>query len=176
VQQLGYHEFVEIGRVARRAMEQKQVMVNNIAVRRGAERLAQCEDWHEMIEALQDTFANNDFDYFKIVVKAQNSGAVRLSYQWQRPVMRCEKHMQPSEPWMLSLGLKVLKGKWDGSLELSRMDSSALLLDINLLTSELRGELERACARAIVLAEDSPRPAVRRAFAIPNELDAQRLG
>jgi hypothetical protein len=51
----------------------------------------------------------------------------------------------------------VLKGKWKGSLELSRLDSSALLLDMNLLTSELRIELERACQRAVAVGKNAQR-------------------
>jgi UDP-GlcNAc:undecaprenyl-phosphate GlcNAc-1-phosphate transferase len=164
VQKLGYHEFFEIGRVARRALEQKQAIVNNIAVRRGAEKLARCDDYQDMIEALQDTFIDNDFDKFRIVVRAKGSDAIAWSYQWHRPVPRLENDREPSTPWSIALRLQVVKDKWDGSLELTRFDSSALLLDINLLTSELRAELEKACQRAIALDENVRQPGLGRAL------------
>jgi len=154
VQKLGYHEFVEIGRVARRAVEQKQIIINNLAVRRGTERLARCNDWQEMIKILQYTFANNDFDNFKIAIKASGSEAIAWGYEWQRPAPRLEFNRPPSERWCLSLHLHGLRGQWNGSLDLSRLDSSVLLLDINLLTRELKTELERACQRIIVADED----------------------
>lgn len=154
VQKLGYHEFFEIGRMARRTFEQKQVIVNNLAVRRGAEKLARCSDWRELIEILHYTFAESDFDSFEIVVKAEGSGAIACSHRWQRPAPRLDYDKERSTPWSLNLQLQVSKGKWDGALELSRLDSSVLLLDINLLTDKLKTELERACQRAAVAAED----------------------
>jgi hypothetical protein len=176
VQKLGYHEFFEIGRVARRALEQKQSIINNIAVRRGAERLARCDDWHGTIEALEDTFINNDFDDFKIIIKAKDSNAIAWSYRWQRPVPRWENDRVPSTPWSISLRLQVIEDKWDGSLELSRLDSSDLLLDINLLTSELRTELERACQRAIILDEGVQQPALGRALTMSTNYTVHRRG
>lgn len=176
VQQLGYHEFFEIGRVARRAMDQKQVIINNIAVRRGAERLAHCEDWQEIIGALQDTFANNDFDDFRVIVRAKDNDAICWSYEWQRPVPRFEDQ-KPSAPWTLSLRLQVIKDEWYGALELSRLDNSALLLDINLLTSELRTELERACQQAVLLDNEAWRSTTKHVMKLSTELDcAQELG
>ncbi len=153
VQKIGYHEFVEIGRVARRALEQKHVIVNNLALRRGSEKLAGCKDWHEIIGILQNTFADNDFDGFCLVVTAEESDAIVWSHQWQRPVQRFDEETDANPQWSLSLQLTVLKGKWNGSLELSRVDSSALLLDINLLTTEFRIGLERACQRAVAADE-----------------------
>jgi UDP-GlcNAc:undecaprenyl-phosphate GlcNAc-1-phosphate transferase len=154
VQKIGYHEFVEIGRVARRAVDQKRIIVNNLAVRRGAEQLAGCDDWQEMIEVLQSTFINNDFDSFKIIIQAKDSDAIAWGHEWQRPVPRLDFDSEPSERWSLRLHLRGAKGLWNGSLELSRQESSVLLLDINLLTKEFKAELERACQRAVVADEN----------------------
>ncbi len=149
VQKLGYHEFVEIGRVARRAVDQKLIIVNNLAVRRGAERLSRCDGWQETIEVLQSTFINNDFDSFKIIVKAKDNDAISFGYEWERPVPRLDLDRELSERWSLSLHLRGLKGEWTGSLEFSRHDCSVLLLDINLLTTDLKTALEEACQRAV---------------------------
>jgi UDP-GlcNAc:undecaprenyl-phosphate/decaprenyl-phosphate GlcNAc-1-phosphate transferase len=146
VQKLHYHEFDELGRMARRALEQKQVIVNNLAVRRGAEKLAGCHKWSEINLVLHDVFIDNDFDHFMFTVKAEDTDVIAWMHHWHRPVSRLSKRLHP---WSLNLPLQVLKGEWSGSLELSRFDNSTLLLDINLLTSELRAELERACHRAV---------------------------
>jgi UDP-GlcNAc:undecaprenyl-phosphate GlcNAc-1-phosphate transferase len=153
VQKLHYHEFFEIGRVARRAVEQKNVIVNNLAVRRGAERLAGCHDWAEIVEVMQDIFIDNEFNKFMVIVKAEDSDVIALIHKWQRPVSRMDDELDPGEQWSLTLPLRVLKGKWKGTLELSRLNNNALLIDINLLISELRPELERACHRAVAAGE-----------------------
>jgi hypothetical protein len=130
-----------------------------------------------MIGALEDTFAENDFDDFKIVVKARDSESAAWSYEWRRPVPRNEGAQVPSETWSLNLRLQVLKDEWDGSLELSRRDSSVLLLDVNLLTCELRAELERACQRAVLVEDDVQRRAAGSVLTIARTLDcAQKLG
>jgi len=176
VQKLGYHEFFELGRVARRALDQKQVFINNISVRRGAEQLRRCDDWQETIGTLEETFADNDFDDFKIVIKSKESDSEAMSYQWRRPAPRNENNEEPSQPWSLSLRLQVMKDKWDGSFELSRHDSSVLLLDINLLTCELRVELEKACRRAMVEEENVRRPASGHSLTISTLDCARKLG
>jgi len=149
VDKLKYHEFFEIGRVARRALEQKQIIVNNLAVRRGAEGFSRCTNWVEIFQVLQETFTNNEFDTFMVIVKAEGSGAIAWAHRWQRPLPRLGGELSSTDPWSLSLPLRVSKGKWTGSLELLRFDGSELLLDINLLTSEFRAELETACHRVL---------------------------
>jgi UDP-GlcNAc:undecaprenyl-phosphate GlcNAc-1-phosphate transferase len=153
IQKLQYHEFFEVGRMARRALEQKKVIVNNLAVRRGAERLARCHSWAKIIEVLQEIFADNDFDSFVVLLKAKDSEAIAWTHEWQRPVSRLDGELDSSCQWSLALPLRVFEGKWQGVLELSRLDSSALLIDINLLIRELSGELEKACTRAVAVQE-----------------------
>jgi UDP-GlcNAc:undecaprenyl-phosphate GlcNAc-1-phosphate transferase len=159
VQKLNYHEFFEVGRVARRAFDQKKVIVNNLAVRRGAEKLARCHNWAEIIEVLREIFAENDFDNFVVIVNAEDSDAIAWMHQWQRPVSRLDA-LDSTDRWSLALPLQVLKGKWRGWLELSRLDNSALLIDINLLICELRAELERACRRAVAAQEGTRRETI----------------
>ena len=157
VQKLQYHEFFEVGRLARRALEQKKVIVNNLAVRRGAERLARCHSWAMIIEVLQEIFADNDFDGFVIVVKAKDTEAIAWTHHWQRTVSRLDGELDSTCQWSLAMPLQVMKGQWQGVLELSRLDSSALMIDINLLICELRVELESACTRAIATQETTRR-------------------
>jgi UDP-GlcNAc:undecaprenyl-phosphate GlcNAc-1-phosphate transferase len=62
VQHLNYPEFFELHRIARRTLEQKQVIVNNLAFRRATFRLAKVERLSELCQVLEDTFQGNDFD------------------------------------------------------------------------------------------------------------------
>jgi UDP-GlcNAc:undecaprenyl-phosphate GlcNAc-1-phosphate transferase len=165
IQKLGYHEFFEIGRVARRALEQRQVIVNNLAVRRGAEKLTGCDSWQEIIEALEDTFATNDIDGFNILVQTNRNG-VLCNHSWYRPESRPGHSPESLEQWSITIRLRDREANWDGLLRLSRFDSSDLLLDINLITSELRQELERSCQR-LALSDELGADAVIGAGCIP---------
>src|SRR5258706_2331344 len=64
VQHLGYHEFIELGRMAHRTMEQKRIIVNNLAIRRATEALSKSEDIDGVGRVLRDAFEANDFDGF----------------------------------------------------------------------------------------------------------------
>ncbi|MCI0353747.1 MAG: undecaprenyl/decaprenyl-phosphate alpha-N-acetylglucosaminyl 1-phosphate transferase, partial [Acidobacteria bacterium] len=66
VQHLGYHEFFELKRVARRTVDQKQIMINNLAIRRGTESLATVRTLEELCEVLRQCFGENDFDGFRL--------------------------------------------------------------------------------------------------------------
>jgi hypothetical protein len=44
VQHLGYHEFLELGWVAHRTMEQKRIIVNDLTIRRATEALSRSKD------------------------------------------------------------------------------------------------------------------------------------
>ena len=150
VQKLGYHEFFEVGRMVRRTLEQRQVICNNLTVRRGAEKLARCVKWPEIASILEETFENNDFDSLVLTVKATASDEVIWKHQWQRPVPRMDSGLETTHQWSLNLPLQGVKGGWNGSWELSRLDNSILFLDINLLVREFKAELERACNRAVI--------------------------
>ncbi len=148
VQKMQYHEFFEIGRLARRVVEQKSSIINNLAVRRGAERLARCKRWADIVQVLREIFADNEFDKFVIIIKAESSDAIVLMHQWPSVVSDMDQEVESVGQWSLTFPL-ALKGDWKGILELSRYGTSPLLIDINLLICELKEELERACNRAV---------------------------
>ncbi len=158
VQHLGYHEFFELGRVAVRTMEQKKIIVNNVAIRRATEALSKTGDIDEIRQVLVAAFEGNDFDGFelrlapgpiaRLSLKRPNSPEIR----WQKPN---GNGPHPDEETMWSLSLEVAKksGQSLGSFWLYRKCSdSALLVDINLLiagfNSALAGSLERAVESA----------------------------
>ena len=66
VQHLGYHEFAELGRAAKRTVDQKQIIVNNLSVRRATEELSSADDFASLCSILESAFAANEFDSFDL--------------------------------------------------------------------------------------------------------------
>ncbi|MFB3917963.1 MAG: glycosyltransferase family 4 protein [Terriglobales bacterium] len=162
VQRLGYHEFIELGRIARRTLEQRQIIINNLAVRRGAENLARCRTFEEICREVENTFRNNDFDGFALDIRLASGSAipansVTFRYRWRREPSESPE-VQPAGPaWDMSLQLSSGNGAPDyGRLVLSRCRRGALLVDINLLFSEYQPALARVCQR---MATPAPVPA-----------------
>src|SRR5439155_13151764 len=60
VQHLGYLEFGELRRVAQRTIEQRQIFVNNLAIRRATEELNLAADFDQLRHILTAAFHNND--------------------------------------------------------------------------------------------------------------------
>src|SRR5713101_9653644 len=53
VQHLGYLEFGELRRVAQRTIEQPQIFINNLAIRRAIEALKVTSDYHDLCRILE---------------------------------------------------------------------------------------------------------------------------
>ncbi len=158
VQHLGYHEFLELGRVAHRTMEQKKIIVNNLAIRRATEALSGSEDSDGVGRVLREAFEGNDFDGFELRLAA--GPIARLAFEhnngsqlkWQKP-NGGEKVTAGEPEWTLTLDLKTTSGHRLGSFLLYRRCSgSPLLVDVNLLIAgfnvALAGALERAVDNA----------------------------
>ncbi len=155
VQHLGYHEFAELGRAAKRTVDQKQIIVNNLSVRRATEELASADDFPAVSAILESAFAANEFDGFDLTFRPTDretaipapftrgyNGTYRLTW-------RKAKQPQPDSRWQLSLALNSPGLENDATFAVYRGPSSRnLLFDINLLTGEfqtvLAGALERA--------------------------------
>ena len=71
VQHLGYHEFAELRRAAERTIAQKDMIGNNLVLRRASEELLAAEDLSQVCSILKDAFSANEFDAFdlKLVVR-----------------------------------------------------------------------------------------------------------
>src|SRR5262249_10340801 len=65
VQHLRYPELIELRRAAQRALDQKRIIVNNLAVRRGTEELGRAQSLEAVQRILEETFRYNDFDAFE---------------------------------------------------------------------------------------------------------------
>ena len=66
VQHLGYLEFGELARVAHRTLDQPQIFVNNLAIRRAIEELKVARDYEQVHRILAAAFGSNDFDSFEL--------------------------------------------------------------------------------------------------------------
>jgi len=146
VQHLGYHEFFELGRVALRTLEQKKIIVHNLAIRRATEAMSKAEDINDIRVVLRDAFEGNDFDAFELHLSASDADGVESGNRaliWEKPN---GDHTEAT--WTLTLDLKSTRGETLGWLSLYRKCSGApLLVDINLLISGFNIALAKALER-----------------------------
>jgi hypothetical protein len=165
VQHLGYLEFGEIARVAHRTLNQPQIFVNNLAIRRAAEELKVARDYDQVRRILAAAFSNNDFDSFELKLELQpgelapfdmtEMAVARrngLSFRWQKsPTPRL---LDASAAWTIALDLLTSSSRRRGTLLVNRLYSSRdLQIDINLLTSAfptvLADALDRTLAHSV---------------------------
>ncbi|MBZ5722016.1 MAG: undecaprenyl/decaprenyl-phosphate alpha-N-acetylglucosaminyl 1-phosphate transferase [Acidobacteriia bacterium] len=147
VQHLGYLEFGELRRVAQRTMEQRQIFVNNLAIRRAVEELKVTQDYDQLCRILTAAFGSNDFDAFDLELNLLPGqfptlhGLQIVSGRGEQPVLRWKKpgsrfaHELVSA-WSLNLDLVTANNRRRGSMVIYRLYSGRdLQLDINLLTA-----------------------------------------
>jgi len=144
VRQLGYHEFTEIQCAARRTVNQKQVIVNNLAIHRATEALAAARDFQGICRILIAAFEGNEFDGFFLEYQAKR-GTAPFTYEWEKP------DSGSGTAWTLRLGLEARDGG-EGSVTLRRGYREELLLfDVNTLFSGFLRELAEALSRAALI-------------------------
>jgi len=177
VQHLNYPEFFELHRLARRTLEQKQIIVNNLAFRRATFRLAKVKRLPELCQVLEDTFRSNDFDGFELRSAAlARSHATRFGkdhtdvhFTWGRAG---STFSVPA--WSMSLELTLPGSGRHGRLVIyKRYAPDALRVDINLLLQEFRVVLAQALSRALS-AEIDERTATTEAMAVAANSSLQK--
>jgi hypothetical protein len=169
LRQLGYHEFRELGRAAHRAIEQKQVISNGVAVRRATERLAKAENSLHLCWILQDALEFNDFDGYHLTYTAASDEShsaqdqtEEQSFAWHRPIEDEISDGSLTHSWALTLELVTAKNERRGFFTLYRSRSDRpLLMDLNLLTSGFQVALADALERLIAQAGRKPEPAIQ---------------
>jgi UDP-GlcNAc:undecaprenyl-phosphate GlcNAc-1-phosphate transferase len=160
VQHLGYLEFGELARVAHRTLDQPQIFVNNLALRRATEELKVARDFDQVRRILVGAFGNNDFDSFDLnldIVPGQflpldaMEAALRRSensFRWSRPGIPLG--LQGSAVWTIALDLLSSSNRHCGTLLVHRLYSHRnLQLDVNLLTAEFPIVLADALNRTL---------------------------
>ncbi len=167
VQHLGYLEFWELRRVARRTVEQRRIFVNNLAIRRATEALKRTSDYAQICRILESAFTSNDFDGFTLIVKmgrehgnsrgkGQAVGAEEISFEWSKPGAKQFQSVWSS--WNVGLDLVSSNNELCGSLKIYRFyNNRDLLVDTNLLTLDfpiiLADALERTLGSELVVRE-----------------------
>lgn len=141
VKQLRYHEFLELGHAANRTLSQRQVIANDIRIRRAQEVLQSCTSLLQFCQILQQCLKPAGFDGFCLYLTAklpaepeiypftQVNGS-KLRYFWNHSLKL------PDTAWSLSLSLVKSNGARLGSFILYRKStSSPLLMDVEVLTA-----------------------------------------
>ena len=160
VQHLGYLEFGEIHRIAQRTFEQRNIFVNNLAIRRATEELKGASDYAQVCHILKFAFLSNDFDGFELSFEAEgdelpSGGDTRLKARSEK-IFHFEKPGVPKfrdawAAWNLTLGLVTTTNQRRGSMKIYRFYSDrALLVDTNLLTTVFPLVLADALDRALI--------------------------
>jgi UDP-GlcNAc:undecaprenyl-phosphate/decaprenyl-phosphate GlcNAc-1-phosphate transferase len=161
VQHLGYLEFGELARVAHRTLDQPQIFVNNLAIRRATEELKVASDYEEVRQILKAAFSSNDFDGFELRVELapERSLSVEtveplaarrtaLSFRWSKPGMA--KALDGAAVCTITLNLQSSSNHRRGTLLMHRLYSQRdLQFDINLLTSAFPIALADALERTV---------------------------
>ncbi len=150
VQHLGYLEFGELRRVAQRTIEQRQIFVNNLAIRRATEELKAAESLQQVGRILTAAFDSNDFDAFELRAEL---GGLHLVGENEIPQMRWKKpgsfaSAGLGDSWNMTLPLVTPARQLCGNLVVfRRYNDRDLQLDINLLTSVFATTLAEALHR-----------------------------
>jgi UDP-GlcNAc:undecaprenyl-phosphate/decaprenyl-phosphate GlcNAc-1-phosphate transferase len=161
VQHLGYLEFGELARVAHRTLDQPQIFVNNLAIRRAAEELKVARDYVQVRRILTAAFDSNDFDAFELKlnllpgealpVEAGESPSQRRTanpFRWIKPGL--SNPLDTSAAWTIALDLLSSANHRRGTLTIHRLYSTRdLQLDVNLLTSVFPAVLADALDRTL---------------------------
>ena len=159
VQRLGYMEFGELRRVAQRTIE-RQILINNLAIRRATEELKVTRDYAQLCRILVAALAGNDFDAFDLRLRSQSADLPTISglhlisdwgetpcLRWTRPGSHFAQEL--TSAWCLTLDLVSTRNGRCGSMTIYRLYADReLQFDINLLTSVFPVALADALDRA----------------------------
>ncbi|MGH9528747.1 MAG: MraY family glycosyltransferase [Terriglobales bacterium] len=155
VQHLGYLEFGELRRVAHRTIEQRQIFINNMAIRRATEELRLARDYSQLCRVLAAAFNSNDFDGFELHSAAGlqmiHDQEAKAFFRWQKPG---SAFVRSAHAWTINLDLVTSNRSSLGSMTIYRQYSARnLQLDINLLTADfpmaLAEALDRVAAHSV---------------------------
>ena len=155
VQHLNYVEFGELRRVAQRTIDQRQIVINNLSVRRAVEELKVAANFNQLRSTLVAAFDSNDFDAFELHLKSSPGDQLTPSetnrpFHWSKFPHMAAISSQPS--WKLTLDLVTSSNQRRGSLVVYRTYSHRnLQLDVNLLTSEFPAILADALDRVLTM-------------------------
>ena len=160
IQQLRYHEFFEVGRVLERTMNQKQIIANNLNIRRAAESLSVCSDVFSLCSILTDALQPLGFDGFgfRFPAPVWLPEAIHIPFAADsKGGLCCHWTAAHSEPkWELNLELASSSGQKCGFFSIyRRLSNKPLLMDVNLLSDGFQVALAGAVYRAVLRNHDA---------------------
>lgn len=153
IQHLNYLEFGELRRVAQRTIEQRQIVINNLSIRRGIEELKSASDFEQIRRILIAAFDGNDFDAFQLDIHSFVEDQAEMesrSIHWSKFPQVITTPSLPA--WRLSLDLITASNRRRGFLIVKRFYTQRdLQLDVNLLTAEFPVALAEALDRVLTI-------------------------
>jgi len=141
IQQLGYHEFLELGHMASRTLNQRHVIANDVSIRRAAEALESCTSLAQFCQILHQCLEPIGFDGFGVFLSSEVPVEVErnpfsyvsqpnLQFFWDRLLTSSEIN------WNLTFNLMKSNGKRLGGFALYRKNSaSPLWMDLDVFTT-----------------------------------------
>jgi hypothetical protein len=141
VKQLRYHEFLELGRVANRTLNQRHVIANGVSIRRAADALESCTSVPQFCQILRQCLEPIGFDGFGLYLSSGLPGDVerfpfnrvsksKLQFFWDQLPTSSETN------WSLTISLTKRNGKRLGGFILYRKNTaSPLWMDLEVLTA-----------------------------------------
>jgi UDP-GlcNAc:undecaprenyl-phosphate GlcNAc-1-phosphate transferase len=141
VQQLRYHEFSELGRVANRTLNQRHVIANDVSIRRAAESLGACTSLAQFCKILHQCLEPIGFDGFGVHLSSVLPAEVdhspfnyvsrpNLQFFWDQLLKSSEVN------WSLTFNLTKRNGERLGGFALYRKNSaSPLWMDLEVFTT-----------------------------------------
>jgi len=141
VRQLRYHEFMELGRVANRTLNQRHVIANGISVRRAADALTSCASLPQFCQILRQCLEPVGFDGFGLYLSAGLPGELelfpfnrvsgsKLQFFWDHAPTSSDAN------WSMTFSLTKRNGKRLGGFTLYRKNTVApLWMDLEVFTT-----------------------------------------
>lgn len=154
LRKLRYAEFDEFQRVGKRIVLQKRVFARNIAVRKAAATLETTRDLRSIPLVLESCLAD-DFDGLEIVLDDGFACNESLPLSWEGNVFRMHWSLS-REKLVLALDLCAPNGRSIGQISLFQSAESPLLIDMDLLRTELRQSLAQALYHSVTGAHLAP--------------------
>jgi len=155
---LSYHEFNEIGRVARRVMDQRHMISNNLLLRRASSALLKCRSLEDIRNEILEAFTPNEFESFRLEIKAwPKDRAVPGGYTLDNDgnaIVHWRKSNADLPTWSFRLDLRAADGADLGSFTVHHLHSSQpMMVDIHMLIMEFPQALADAISRSLAAAE-----------------------
>ena len=160
IQHLGYHEIGEMGRLFNRGVGQRQIIANNIRIRRASTELSNAKKLSNIDSAMKSFMETEEFDYAEIRFSAPHyfekvardsveAAKVKGFMKWDSAKPESSSNNGDlNKFWSVRLPLYFADGTVMGEFMLYRdFGREEMMIDINLVHSTLYPELRASLIR-----------------------------